>query len=1649
MNMSKKGTLFTASLFKTAGGVVLCAALCGIAIQPGSVSAETAYFDTTVSTNIYSPPGMTPTNEPIQNRSIPQAVADSFWLDIPNRAPLLTNDAVMVLSTNGTMRTYISNRTDEIPLNEKYVFFRELRHDSSDPDKNWRLRVGKGGQIYSVLQNASVVTNSREYIGNQAGTQNRWQDRVIQTTVTPEETLQPYWTNTYTSGCMMHQSGSRLDGVLTNYTVPYFAPNLGYKFTQNDPAGGSSFNYVQLVFIMQNTGTLIGGGEALIPAQAHPKVLHWTYLRDVGNGAFERVAIIHNFGQLGLNGVTPMWTGFVSWKPAWRDPVQQAVAETNQMVPVPTDAVSGNWFTGGRAGVGSGSGSGFYGDSMGWMALVSAAVNGLPPTGTDMPDPGWTVNNSKPGIGFVYGTRELGFNNASASYGGNTSPQMDLTVFSTTHEDRIAPGETRYSKQYFVLDDFGGIQATAGTLAPYAGYGNLEPYSIDAPEHRAGTLSLNRYGSEVSYPHLRLWDRPIVNGTPIFTLYDKQTQSFLLTDDPYILSDRPQDGRTIFVRFNGFALKVSPGDHLTTNLVSLASQIPANSWKEGIHTNYTVYVMNDRINLPPVPVAAPKLVSLDPEGDGGTVNLNAEASYDTDGTIDNYRWYEGGVKLIEGASVNYTFGPGSHTLDLRVEDNDGSWSGLSGIEVCFVTQRVSVVTEDGVGTEPSDPVSFRISRAGSTSNALPVYYTMGGTAASGVDYPAPSGVVTIPSGQTSALVSFTPSADGYLELPPDKTVILSLVTNSAYGIDAAQSDATAVIYDVPGNYHALSIALDVQEPDGVEGGAKIRFRINRFKQDLSSAITMSYRFSGTATPGVDYPNAATGTYTIAAGSDRKYIDVNPTADSLLEGPESVILTIYPGSGFQVDQNKSTQQGTIAANQPLALTVTEPDGVEGGARIRFRISRFGEVLTNPITVSYVFSGTATPGLDYPNSATGSVTLAASSDQAFIDVYPLADQAAEGLETVIMTVGTNSALGTIGSADPTVYYALTVNSGNGDGLYTNGTQVAITADAPASGKAFSRWIGDTQVVASVTASNTTVTMPAQAVALTATYAAEVLYTLTITGGSGSGSSYTNTQVVAISANAPATGTTFDKWIGDTQYVNNVTYTNALVSMPTNAVSLSATYKNLPGHYTLTVNNGTGGGLYTNGTQVAISAVAPDGTAFEQWTGDTQVVAGVFSLRTIVTMPAQDTALTASCVDISNGVASVTWASGIIYYEPDYASLLGPTGSGKSTIAQLMYSPDDIKDGILPSGAGAVNDVVWDTITLTENGDGVIEWGVFSTSTVRAGTNGYVYALIFQDNHVQPGDLYVAGPLVALVDGAADVNVCADPGNGEAINGVNSAPVIGGVNASYTLTVNSGSGSGTYTNGQQVAIAASNAPSGKVFDKWTGSTQYVASVSSSSTTVTMPAQAISLTATYADIYYLLTANGATSGSISPASTNVIFGGSAGFVVTASNYYRIATLTTNGASAGVAFNNLSTTTNFIWSNVQTSGVLAATFTAQVTTNGPAQVPYSWLAQYGLTNYNTDAAADQDQDGLSAWQEYIAGTVPTNGTSCFKAAQTTRNVINWSAVSGRIYSVYWSTNLMKGFTNLNNNILYPQGSYTNATPDTRVNHYQLKVRMQ
>ena len=68
-------------------------------------------------------------------------------------------------------------------------------------------------------------------------------------------------------------------------------------------------------------------------------------------------------------------------------------------------------------------------------------------------------------------------------------------------------------------------------------------------------------------------------------------------------------------------------------------------------------------------------------------------------------------------------------------------------------------------------------------------------------------------------------------------------------------------------------------------------------------------------------------------------------------------------------------------------------------------------------------------------------------------------------------------------------------------------------------------------------------------------------------------------------------------------------------------------------------------------------------------------------------------------------------------------------------------------------------------------------------------------------------------------------------------------------YTLTVNNGTGDGDYPSGAQVGVSADAPAPGYRFSAWTGDTAYVDDTNAAATTVTMPAQSVSITATYVE--------------------------------------------------------------------------------------------------------------------------------------------------------------------------------------------------------
>jgi endonuclease/exonuclease/phosphatase family metal-dependent hydrolase len=162
-----------------------------------------------------------------------------------------------------------------------------------------------------------------------------------------------------------------------------------------------------------------------------------------------------------------------------------------------------------------------------------------------------------------------------------------------------------------------------------------------------------------------------------------------------------------------------------------------------------------------------------------------------------------------------------------------------------------------------------------------------------------------------------------------------------------------------------------------------------------------------------------------------------------------------------------------------------------------------------------------------------------------------------------------------------------------------------------------------------------------------------------------------------------------------------------------------------------------------------------------------------------------------------------------------------------------------------------------------------------------------------------------------------------------------------------------------------------------------------------------------TASTVFFPLWTSASGAGVVNPAGSNDYAAGSLVYITaTADPYYEFAGWA--GSASGL--------TNPAAVVMDAARTVTAHFVETLLTNG---VPAWWLAGHGLPQTDEGALDDDDEDGLRAWEEYIAGTLPTQASStvrCELRGLSPGPVIGWSPVTGRVYSIWWSSNLLAGF---------------------------------
>ncbi|MCM4154152.1 hypothetical protein DHD05_21395, partial [Arenibacter sp. N53] len=368
---------------------------------------------------------------------------------------------------------------------------------------------------------------------------------------------------------------------------------------------------------------------------------------------------------------------------------------------------------------------------------------------------------------------------------------------------------------------------------------------------------------------------------------------------------------------------------------------------------------------------------------------------------------------LSAASAGYTIGTATATGTINNDDS----------EVMNMGGDVALAE----GNSGTTAFVFTASRTGATTSAASATFTVTAGSANAADFGGalPSGPVNFAAG--SATANFTVNVSGDTTVEPNETFTVTLSAASA-GYTIGTATATGTI----NNDDSYTASITANDPTASEAGSAI----GQFTVDLGttntngSAIVVNYTIAtggSNATNTTDYATLG-GSVSIGNNQQTALITITPVDDGLVEGPETVILTLAAGTGYAVaGAPNNTATVTIADNDSYvaSITATTPNASESPLSAgSFTVGLNTTNLSGgPIDVNYAIGGTATSDSDYI-ALTGIVSIPDSQESSTITVTPINDNEVEAAtESVIVTLanGTGYTLATAPNNSATVNIA----------------------------------------------------------------------------------------------------------------------------------------------------------------------------------------------------------------------------------------------------------------------------------------------------------------------------------------------------------------------------------------------------------------------------------------------------------------------------------------------------------------------------------------------------------------------------------------------------------------------------------------------------
>jgi len=428
-------------------------------------------------------------------------------------------------------------------LDERSVFHAQLGW-RGESGRWWKLRIGKGGQMYSFRGPFGESVPPQVHEGAP------WNDEVWQiVSVSHERQNRDLFPGRRRSlAYFIHGSGIYLRDA--QRTEPFYCPMLASAW---DPA-------------RRRYGVLTWGQHAHVPTVHRSGALYYTVLRALGDGVIEVIYAVHNFGRDTLDHFNTPWGG-----------VRHSALPVHvlSMPDGSSRALGGRFDAPGTTCNVS--------DTGGWAAFVQDGA----------------AAGDRWGLGLVFGrnghldrpARRSG-RGAKASpfaptryrwgYAGNPDRPnpRDYFVAVVNPRCRVRTGETFWYRVYFVVDRMDRLAETARRLVPHVDAGLATPARNETPLVTVDARALGLpQGSGAATALFRAYAWPADGTRPLLLLRQTATGRLCVTDDPYRFAStapfenpypanhpkherfeglrvlRPYDGKTEYLGLLGYGLR--------------------------------------------------------------------------------------------------------------------------------------------------------------------------------------------------------------------------------------------------------------------------------------------------------------------------------------------------------------------------------------------------------------------------------------------------------------------------------------------------------------------------------------------------------------------------------------------------------------------------------------------------------------------------------------------------------------------------------------------------------------------------------------------------------------------------------------------------------------------------------------------------------------------------------------------------------------------------------------------------------------------------------------------------------------------------------------------------------------------------------------